>query len=374
MIFVSHVSTMSIRRNFTRNNQQIPGSTGDFAFNGMDIRTTIKNWMLPIAMVTGASLYLIYNVMPQPVHKAGPFLSHVVAVVQPLLIFSMLFLTFCRIEPKDLKPHRWHWWLLLIQGGLFAGLGMLAVWVISAFPENSHDKVVLIESAMLCLICPTATAAAVVTRKLGGDVAGITTYTMLINLVTAVLVPLVVPLIHPMAGMDFWTAFSMIIARIFPLLIFPCMAAWVVRYLAPRLHKKLLSYPDLAFYLWAAALTLAITVTTKSIANSTMSLALLSMMALVSLVCCVLQFMAGRFVGNRYKPRRSDVSPNVEARGKEMRKVTAGQALGQKNTVFAIWMGYTFMTPETAIVGGLYSIWHNFYNSWQLYRAGKNGV
>jgi BASS family bile acid:Na+ symporter len=29
------------------------------------------------------------------------------------------------------------------------------------------------------------------------------------------------------------------------------------------------------------------------------------------------------------------------------------------------------MTPETAIVGGLYSVWHNLYNSWQLYRAEK---
>ena len=56
---------------------------------------------------------------------------------------------------------------------------------------------------------------------------------------------------------------------------------------------------------------------------------------------------------------------------KAVRTVTAGQSLGQKNTVFAIWMGYTFMTPETAIVGGLYSIWHNIYNSWQLYRGGK---
>jgi BASS family bile acid:Na+ symporter len=43
--------------------------------------------------------------------------------------------------------------------------------------------------------------------------------------------------------------------------------------------------------------------------------------------------------------------------------------MGQKNTVFAIWLGYTFMTPETAIVGGLYSIWHNIYNSWQLRSA-----
>ncbi len=328
--------------------------------------------MLPIAMLTGASIYLIYYIMPEPVHRAGPFLSGTVSILQPLLIFSMLFLTFCRIEPKDLKPHRWHWWLLLIQGGLFTALGMLAVWVMKAFPGAYHDKVVLIESAMLCLICPTATAAAVVTRKLGGDVAGITTYTVLINLVTAVLVPLIVPLIQPVEGMDFWTAFSMIVAKIFPLLILPCMAAWLIRYLAPKLHRKLLGYPDLAFYLWAIALTFAITVTTKSIVHSTMSIGLLLMMALISLVCCAFQFAMGRFIGSRYRPRRTALdtySQKTEQRGKEIRKVTAGQALGQKNTVFAIWMAYTFMTPETAIIGGFYSIWHNIYNSRQLRRS-----
>lgn len=343
--------------------------------------------MLPIAMLTGASIYLIYHVMPEPVHHAGPFLSRLVSVLQPLLIFSMLFLTFCRIEPKDLKPHRWHWWLLLIQGGSFTLLGGIAVWVMRAMPHGGHDIVVLIESAMLCLICPTATAAAVVTRKLGGDVAGITTYTVLINLVTAVIVPIVVPLIHPMDGMDFWTAFCIIVAKIFPLLIMPCLAAWLVRYLAPRLHSRLLTYPDLAFYLWAGALTLAVAVTTKSIVHSTMGVHLLLMMALISLVCCILQFIVGRFVGSRYRPRRlrqsrhgktrqsqplnedGDIASEVEKRGRRVRTVTAGQSLGQKNTVFAIWMGYTFMTPETAIVGGLYSIWHNLYNAWQLGRA-----
>lgn len=325
--------------------------------------------MLPIAMTTGASLYLIYHVMPAPVHATGPFLSGTVAVLQPLLIFAMLFLTFCRIEPKDLKPHRWHWWLLLIQGGLFTALGLLAYWLLHAIQGEGHEKIVLIESAMLCLICPTATAAAVVTRKLGGDVAGITTYTVLINLLTAVLVPLIVPLIQPVQGMDFWTAFSVIIAKIFPLLILPCLAAWLVRYLAPKVHKRLLNYPDLAFYLWAVALTLAIAVTTKSIVQSEMSASLLLMISLISLVCCVFQFAMGRYVGRCYRPgRQKNTSPEAEARGRKIRTVTAGQSLGQKNTVFAIWMGYTFMTPETAIVGGLYSIWHNLYNSWQLYR------
>lgn len=337
----------------------------------MDIKATIKEWMLPIAMLTGASVYLLYHIAPEPIHRAGPFLEAVVGIIQPLLIFSMLFMTFCRIEPKDLKPHRWHWWLLLIQGGLFTLLGLVALYVMRALPGAYHDKVVLIESAMLCLICPTATAAAVVTRKLGGDVPGITTYVVLINLLAAVLVPLVVPLIHPQQALDFWTAFSVIIAKVFPLLITPCLFAWLVRYMIPGLHKRLLRYPDLPFYIWSVALTLAIAVTTRSIVGSQMSVTLLLLMSLVSLLCCAFQFAAGRYVGNRYKPRRPDVSPEVEARGKEVRKITAGQSLGQKNTVFAIWMAYTFMTPETAIVGGLYSIWHNLYNTWQLRRAGK---
>ena len=343
--------------------------------NGMDIMKKIKDWMLPVAMVTGASVYLLYHIMPEPVHKAGPFWEIFVDILQPLLIFSMLFLTFCRIEPKDLKPHRWHWWLLLIQGGMFVILGFAAWALMNLFPDTSHSRVVLIESAMLCLICPTATAAAVVTRKLGGDVPGLTTYIVLINLLAALFVPLVVPVIHPHAGADFWTSFSMIMVKVFPLLITPCLCAWLVRYLAPRLHRRFLQYPDLPFYIWAVALTLAIAVTTRSIVHSDLSVMLLLMMSFVSLVCCAFQFAAGRFVGSRYRPRLGryceEQGNAAISRGKEVRKVTAGQAMGQKNTVFAIWLGYTFMTPETAIVGGLYSIWHNIYNSWQLYRAGK---
>ena len=251
-------------------------------------------------------------------------------------------------------------------------LALIAVGVKRLFPGQSEGWRVMIESAMLCFICPTATAAAVVTRKLGGDVPGITTYIVLINILTALLVPLVIPMIQPESSLGFWISFKLILAKVFPLLITPCLSAWLVRYLLPKLHKKLLSYPDLAFYIWAVALTFAIAVTTKSIVNSSMSVGLILVMALVSLVCCVFQFAAGRFVGDQYKPRRKGSSAEVDAellqRGKTVRKITAGQSLGQKNTVFAIWLGYTFMTPETAIVGGLYSIWHNLYNSWQLNR------
>ncbi len=328
----------------------------------MSLKKVIKDWILPIAMVTGASLYLIYHAMPEPVHHAGPFLENVVAVMQPLLIFAMLFLTFCRIEPRELRPHRWHGWLLLIQGGLFVILGLVA-WAVMKWMPGEHSRwPILIESAMLCIICPTATAAAVVTRKLGGDIPGITTYIVLINMLTALLVPIVVPFVRPMSSVGFYEAFSMISAKVFPLLITPCLCAWLVRYLLPKVHRFLMQYADLPFYLWTMALTLAIAVTTKSIVKSDMSIGTLLCMALVSVVCCVFNFAAGRSIGGAYN--------NDLASAADSRKVTAGQSLGQKNTVFAIWMGYTFMTPETAIIGGFYSIWHNIYNSWQLRRAG----
>jgi BASS family bile acid:Na+ symporter len=165
----------------------------------------------------------------------------------------------------------------------------------------------------------------------------------------------------------------MIVAKVFPLLITPCLCAWLIRYLAPKLHRKLLSYPDLAFYLWSVALTLAIAVTTKSIVHSKMSVGLILAMSLVSLVCCAIQFALGRYIGASYRPRCLSAKTHSDAvdMGKAVRKVTAGQSLGQKNTVFAIWLAYTFLTPETAIVGGLYSIWHNIYNSWQLRQQAK---
>ena len=312
--------------------------------------------MLPIAMVTGASVYLIYHWMPRPVHCIGPFLQGTVSVLQPLLIFMMLFLTFCRIEPRELRPHRWHWWLLLIQGGLFTVLGAGAAALLKWSAIGQGEWIVLVESAMLCLICPTATAAAVVTRKLGGDVPGITTYVILINILTAVLIPLVVPLVRPYSGMEFWTAFSMILAKVLPLLIMPCLAAWLVRYLAPRLHRRLLKYPDLPFYIWAVALALAIAVSTRYILYSSLDGWMLAAMAAVSLVCCAFQFAVGKAVGGLYR---------------DDKRITAGQAMGQKNTVFIIWVAYTFMTPETAMIGGLYSIWHNIYNSRQLRRVSK---
>ncbi len=309
----------------------------------------IKDWMLPLAMLCGVLLYLVYFELDF-LHPAGPVLLQTMNIIQPLLLFLMLFLTFCKIEPRQLRAHRWHWWILLVQVGSFAALAAVLLFL----PVGKYELV--IEAAMICMICPTATAAAVVTEKLGGDIAGVITYTMLINIAAAVAIPLVVPLLHPAEGKSFLEAFSLILAKVFPLLICPCLLAWMVRYMAPRLHRKIVRVKDLAFYIWAVSLTLAMLMTTRSFMHSGTSILLLGGMGVATLLCCALQFWAGKAIGGKYG-----------------QATTAGQALGQKNTVFAIWMGYTFMSPATAVAGGFYSIWHNCFNSWQLYKKRKSG-
>lgn len=304
----------------------------------------LRDWTLIIAILTGIVGYFAGVALPVSDSIKRNILS-AVELVQPVLIFFMLFLTFVRINPHDIRPCRWHVWLLAVQGGLFALLGLVLVLL-----PHSGLRIVL-EGAMICLICPTATAAAVITRKLGGDMAHITTYTILINLLAAMLIPALIPWVHPNPSLDVWNSAMLILGKVFPLLLMPLVLAQLVRKLMPGLRDRIMRYPDLSFYMWAVALTLAIGVTSRSIVHSNIGVSTQMWLVAVSLLSCVFQFWLGRKIGAHYHDM-----------------VTAGQALGQKNTVFAIWLGYTFFSPITAIAGGFYSIWHNVFNSYQLYR------
>ncbi len=315
---------------------------------GMKLVTFLKDWTLIIAILAGILAYFVYASIPwlNPTHKA---VGEAIGIVQPLLIFAMLFLTFTKVDPRRLRFRMWHLWLLLIQSALFIGIGCVLI----ALPHSSLR--VVLEGAMICLICPTATAGAVITGKLGGNVNNITTYTILINLATALLIPLMVPFVHPNPDMSVWNSALLILVKVFPLLLMPLVAAMLLRWIAPRVLERIARYQDLSFYLWAVSLALATGVTTRSIVHSTVSVGTQLWLVAVSLVCCALQFWLGRKIGARYDE-----------------KITAGQSFGQKNTVLAIWMGYTFFTPVTAVVGGFYSIWHNIVNSYQLYEHKKH--
>lgn len=312
----------------------------------------LKRWTLPIAMLAGVAGYFIYGAIPalNPTHAAVSFaIGH---VIQPTLLFLMLFVAFCRISPKQVKFHRWHAYMLCIQGGLFIALALIPI----CWPAVAGRAI--IESAMICLICPTATAASVVTLKLGGNASQVVSYTCLINLLAALLVPAILPLLHE-SGQDlgFLDSFALIMGKVFPLLILPLITAWIVRFLFPKVRDVILRLPNLAFYLWSVALSLAIAVSTKEFMHSNEPVSTLFGIAAVSLVACVIQFGIGRWLGHIH--------------GED---IAGAQSMGQKNTIFAIWMGYTFLNPVTSLAGGFYSVWHNVVNSCQLYRKSKENT
>ena len=97
---------------------------------------------------------------------------------------------------------RWHVWLVLFQL-----LSCLAIALFLHFtPCFSHA--LLTEEMIICLVCHTAGAAAVITGKLGGSETSLTTYTIFSNLAAAIIIPLVFPLVekaHKMACLlPFW--------------------------------------------------------------------------------------------------------------------------------------------------------------------------
>lgn len=292
----------------------------------------LKNWTLPISMIIGVIFYKWIGAL---------------AVISPALIFTMLLLTFCKVRIEDLRLRMSHFYLLAVEI-----IGAIAIY----YMLKSYNTIVA-QGVMVCVICPTATAAAIVTNKLHGNVASITTYTLLCNVVVAVVVPAFFPAIYPQGGMTFWVAFWHIISKVFPLLIFPFIVAQLLLRFTPKLHAKLTSISDLAFYMWAIALTIAMGIVVKTFMTDYPSFDEIQAnwhviigMLIGSMAVCAMLF----FVGKRIGRNTGDA-------------IASGQSLGQKNTVLAIWMASTFLSPVTSLAPGMYIVWQNIFNSYQLW-------
>jgi BASS family bile acid:Na+ symporter len=303
----------------------------------------IKNWSLPIVMCLGVLLYIIAHALQLPT-AVKDSINNGIKIVQPALIFSMLYLSFCKIDFKQLRLRPWHGYLLLVQIGI---MGLLST-LLHFLPHNNWF--ILLECSLACFICPTATASVVIVEKLKGNPATLLMYNILINLSVAVTVPIFIPL-FVQNEVGFLETFTSIVKQVCPVLMIPLILARLTNRFLPTLRDKIRKAKDLAFYLWMVALALAMATASRAFAHTDIdALTVLGIMAITAFTC-LLQFFIGRKIG---KPFGDSIS--------------AGQALGQKNTVFVIWLAYTFMDPICAVAGGFYSIWHNTVNSIQLYR------
>lgn len=306
----------------------------------------LKDWTLPVAMVTGAAIYFLFALAPA-LGGVSAVMSPVFDAVLPWMLFLILFVTFCKVDFHRLRPTRWHLWVSMAQVLLVALLvGVMHLAGLQGFGR------VLVECAVVCFICPTAAAAAVVTAKLDGDLEAMTGYTFISNLLASASIPFFFPIMEvEHANVEFAALFLRILCKVFMVLVLPMVLAHVVKHDAPRLQGLIRSKPDLGFYLWAFLLMMVTGVTLRNMRSAQVTPAGIAAIAGVSLLACVLQFAIGRCVGHRFGAT-----------------VEAGQGLGQKNTSFAIWAASAYLAPLTSVAPGCYILWQNAVNSLQLYR------
>jgi len=131
----------------------------------------------------------------------------------------------------------------------------------------------------------------------------------------------------------------------------PMLLAYVVKHHMHRFHAWVVSIRDLSYYLWACSLMIVTGTTVKNIVNADTTIALLTAIALLGLVMCVVQFAVGRFIGHFFDHAQE-----------------SGQAMGQKNTAFAIWLSSTYLNPLSSVGPGCYILWQNIINSIEIWQ------
>lgn len=306
----------------------------------------LKDWTLPVAITAGTALYFFFSTVPR-LDGFATQASPVFDAILPWFLFLILFVTFCKIDFRKMRPSLWHLWVSLSQVTMVLGFAACI-----AHFHIQGQSLILLECLLTCIIAPCAAAATVVTTKLGGSLESMTTYTFISNMISAIAIPLIFPLIENRSmATGFTDTFLMILGKVCMILVAPMILAYCVRLLLPRLQRWIVSITDLGFYLWGCSLTIVTGITFRNIMHAGTSIEFLGLIAMASFALCVIQFSIGRSIGHT-------CGSTIES----------GQALGQKNTAFAIWVSGTYLNPLASVGPGCYILWQNIVNSMELWK------
>ncbi|MDE7125676.1 MAG: transporter, partial [Muribaculaceae bacterium] len=236
------------------------------------------------------------------------------------------------------------WSLLSVQL-----LGAVAIYLVLL--PFSQD---VAQGAFICVFCPTATAAPVITGMLGGSVPRLATYSIISNAAVAVSAPFLFTAIRGHSAhdaVDLFPALRAIAEHVVPLIIVPLCLAFVLLAAAPKMHRAIASRQSVSFYVGAVSLFIVVgRAVSFVLSEPDGAIPEMICLALVSGILCCAQFYIGRRIGKRCGD-----------------KIAGAQGLGQKNTVLAIWMSLTYLNPISSVAPAAYVAWQNIINSVQLY-------
>lgn len=261
-------------------------------------------------------------------------------LLTPVFIFSMLFFTFCRVDARKIRFSMMHLWLIAFQI-----VGAFAVYYALAWAD-----VVMAQGVMVCVLAPVAMAAVVIGGMLGANVETMAAYSLLCNLVVALVAPY---MLHAYGNGE--CTMMQILQKVSPLLIAPFVAGQICRFGLPKVARWVSDHSQISFYIWLLSLAVIVGKTTAFLLDTEAELTLEIMLAIGSMIICLIQFKVGRMVGRRYGDATA-----------------GGQSLGQKNTVLAVWMSQSFLDPIASVAPTAYIVWQNIVNSYQIYRAERS--
>ncbi len=294
-----------------------------------------RSYILPIAIILG----LIFHGF------CGKY-----AYLAPYFVFAILILNFVAIDLRKLHISKLNYIIMLFQ----VVISLAAYFTVHYLFGNE----VVAQAVLIGILCPVAASIVVISTMLGADRETVTAYTIVGNIMVAVVAPVYFSFIGQQQDMPFWTSFFLVFKKIGPVIGLPFFIALLVQVALPRVGSYLSRFKDYTFYLWAAALFLALGQTINYVFNHGRGNAkVIIILGLASALVCCFHYGIGKLIGKKY--------------GDSM---AGGQMLGQKNTAVGMWMSNTYLLPMAAVFLAFYSIWQNLFNSWQLWMHDKNNA
>ena len=298
----------------------------------------LASLLQPYGKVLGLLLMMVLGI-------AFPQISSLSFLIQYLLM-AMLFFAFLDIEIQPRSFESGVLWVVLAN----ILIAFAAYWIILPYDFN------LALTAFITGSAPTATAAPVIIGFLQGQVEYVVGAVLISNVTMSLLLPVALPfVVGDVVEVSIWQVLKPVLVTMF----IPLALARLSRLLPEKTQSAIRQGKAFSFPFWLLALLISSAKASDFLRNDVSASATAVLpIALVSLALCILNFSVGSLLG-----------------GERFRQESS-QSLGQKNNAFVIWVALTFINPLVAMGPTFYILYHNLYNSWQIYRferrRGKN--
>jgi BASS family bile acid:Na+ symporter len=263
---------------------------------------------------------------------------HVLSSYIQYLLMIMLFFAFLDIDIQTQSFQKGVVWVVLAN----ITVAFSAYWILRPFDLN------LALAAFITGIAPTAIAAPVIISFIHGQVEYVVGAVLLSNVVMSLVLPVTLPfMVGDMVQISVWQVLEPVLITMFV----PLILARSTSLLPQKTQSVIRQGKAFSFALWLLALFIMCSKAADFLRNDvTASVWSVLAIALISLVICIVNFVLGALLG-----------------GERFRQESS-QSLGQKNNSFVIWIALTFINPLVAMGPTFYILYHNLYNSWQIYR------